>query len=765
MKSHLKTFFSPICLRIATCLIGICCFNAFAQNTHEFRLSEFYGGNAILRLQGGSANGDMSIPLSPLVKVTSAKLHLEAISSIALMERRSVLNVRFNNATIGQIAFDPSRPEFTADIDIPSSLWRSEYNSLTLVASHFADACQAPGAPDLWSEVNLYESSITINTEHVVDNLSLQALSSFFHPGVGSQRSVKLVTIDNDTFEDDIKQHSLPVIAQGLALREQYQTLEFEHISQALKRNEVELNERLETDEAIERYRHSSWYLGRNSNYNLHVLVATRDALREFLPETITNDIKGPFLKIQKTPSIRIGDRIIVAAQNRLIVSGLTAQEVAHASTVLAYMDDSLNPDDQINILSEQTLTSSLQANVTLQPGGAYSFRRMGNGDSTFFGAGTFSKKVEVRLPADYYVAESANVKLALNFGYGAGFGAGSILNILVNDEIIHGLALEEINGRSYREYLLSIPARYFSGGINQIEFSVNQATVPQIGECASASGEYLRFYLSDDSTISIPESVFIAKQPDLKLLAQTGYPFARFTGSEDTNIYISQQDMLSSALIIAGKVAQSAGNLVPSIQIVSGVPEVLSNNALVLAQPDDLSENLFSNVSTSITKVKKWPYRLQNELFNRVSGDSYNAYLRKQGAMEFTLEESALGELAVLVGSKNPTAQESGTLFFIVADSTTVLSKRVSELVHGPLWGQLSGDFFAWDNSESPQIVMQVSPTYEVGQADTISEIKAWLSNNPWYWLVVVFLLVVLASFITYTLIKNRNEKLKEQW
>jgi len=128
-------------------------------------------------------------------------------------------------------------------------------------------------------------------------------------------------------------------------------------------------------------------------------------------------------------------------------------------------------------------------------------------------------------------------------------------------------------------------------------------------------------------------------------------------------------------------------------------------------------------------------------------------------------LEESALGELAVLVGSKNPTAQESGTLFFIVADNTTVLSKRVSELVHGPLWGQLSGDFFAWDNSESPQIVMQVSPTYEVGQADTISEIKAWLSNNPWYWLVVVFLLVVLASFITYTLIKNRNEKLKEQW
>lgn len=765
MKLHLTTFFSPLCLRIATCLFGICCFNAFAQNTHEFRLSEFYGGNAILRLQGGSANGDMSIPLSPLVKVTSATLHLEAISSIALKEKRSVLNVRFNNATIGQIAFDSSRPEFTADIEIPSSLWRSEYNALTLVASHFAEACQAPGAPDLWSEVNLYESSITINTERVVDNLSLQALSSFFHPGVGSQRSVKLFTIKNDAFEKDIERQSLPVIAQGLALRKQYQTLEFEHISQLPQQADLALSERLETDTAMARYKYSSWYLGKKNNQDLHVLVGTQAALRAFLPDTTINDIKGPFLKIQKTPSIRIGDRTIVAAQNRLIVSGLTAKEVVQASTVLAYMDDSLNPDDQINILSEQNLTSSLQTNVTLQPGEAYSFRRMGNGDSTFFGAGTFSKKVEVRLPADYYVAESANVKLALNFGYGAGFGAGSILNILVNDEIIHGLALEEINGRSYREYLLSIPARYFNGGINHIEFSVNQATVPQIGECASASGEYLRFYLSGDSTISIPESVFIAKQPDLKLLAQTGYPFARFAGSEDTNIYISQRDMLSSALTIAGKMAQSAGNLVPSIEVVNGVPEVLSSNAMVLAQPDDLSENLFSNVSASITNVKKWPYRLQNELFNRVSGDTYNAYLRKQGALEFTLEESSLGELAVLVGSKNPTSKESGTLFFIVAESSSVLSKRVSELVQGTLWGQLSGDFFAWDNSESPQIIMQVSRTYEVGQADTISEIKAWLSNNPWYWLIVVFLLVLLASFITYALIKNRNEKLKEQW
>jgi hypothetical protein len=743
----------------------MCCFNTFAENTHEFRLSEFYGGNAILRLHGGSANGDMGIPLSPLVKVTSAKLHLEAISSIALLKQRSVLNVRFNNATIGQIAYDPSRPEFTADIDIPTSLWRNEYNILTLAASHYADVCQAPKAPDLWSEVNLFESSIKINTQYVVDDLSLQALSSFFHPGVGSQRSVKLFTIDSDTDEDDVKRQSLPVIAQGLALREQYQTLEFEHISQSSKYSDEGLSERLETEEAIDRYRHSSWYLGRKSNHDLHVLVATRDALQGFLPATIISEIKGPFLKIQKTPSVRIGNNTIVAAQNRLIVSGLTADDVAQASAVLAYMDDSLNPDDQINILGEQNATSSFQSKVTLQPGEAYSFRRMGNGDSTFFGAGTFSKKVEVRLPADYYVAESANVKLALNFGYGAGFGAGSILNILVNGEIIHGLSLEEINGRSYREYLLSIPARYFSGGVNQIEFSVNQATVPQIGECASASGEYLRFYLSGDSTISIPESVFIAKQPDLKLLAETGYPFARFTRSEDTNIYISQQDMLSSALTIAGKIAQSAGNLVPSIQIVSGVPEVLSNNALVLAQPEDLSEDLFSNVSTSITKVKKWPYRLQNELFNRVSGDAYNAYLRKQGAMEFTLEESSLGEMAVLVGSKNPTAQESGTLFFIVADSTPILSERISELVQGPLWGQLSGDFFAWDNSETPQIIMQVSRTYEVGQADTISEIKAWLSNNPWYWLVVVFLLVLLASFITYTLVKNRNEKLKEQW
>ena len=45
--------------------------------------------------------------------------YIEVVSSQALIKKRSQLYVRFNNATIGQIAFDPDRPSLVSEIAIP----------------------------------------------------------------------------------------------------------------------------------------------------------------------------------------------------------------------------------------------------------------------------------------------------------------------------------------------------------------------------------------------------------------------------------------------------------------------------------------------------------------------------------------------------------------------------------------------------------------------------------------------------------------------
>ena len=80
--------------------------------------------------------------------------------------------------------------------------------------------------------------------------------------------------------------------------------------------------------------------------------------------------------------------------------------------------------------------------------------------------------------------------------------------------------------------------------------------------------------------------------------------------------------------------------------------------------------------------------------------------------------------------------------------------------------WGQLGGDFFAWENPDQPALVMQVADVYVVGEfEDSWLQTRMWLSNYPWYWLIAFIVLVLFCSFIAYWLLRRRNNKMQDQW
>jgi len=747
-------------------LISLSCVNTYASNTEKFLLSDFYYGNPILKLNGINPSNQLSIPLSPRVKVTSAKLTLKVTSSIALIDRLSILNIRFNNTIIGQVAFDAKQPELTADVIIPTSLWHAEYNQLTFSASQHSSTCQDPNAPELWSELNLKDSYLTLQTDSAINRLNLHKLSSFFHPGIGGQQQAKIFTVKDDSNLALIEQDVLPIVVQGLSLRANYRPINFDY--QGLDFTNVESSEvnRTNSTQLIENYNRSSWYLNKLKTEDLHILVGTKETLKNALSEQTINNIKGPFLKVEKTPEIKIGNTILVPSQDRLIISGITADDLMQAAATLAYMDDRLNPDNAINIISQSSTSDHpVQTNITLHPGETYTFDQLGADSSIFTGIGMFSKYVQIRLPADYYVSEHARVKVIIDFSYGAGFGPGSILNTIVNGQVITGLILDDEEGDFYNDYTFSIPAKFFKGGMNTLEFSVSQKTELAGAECLNINGNYLRSQIDSSSKITLPESAHLAIQPDLNLLGKTGYPFAQFTQDQDANIYITQPEMRSAALTLSGKLAQSSGGLLPKLHIVSELPEKLSPNSIILATPEELSEPLFRNVSTSITNSKKWPYQLQNYLYNNISDtivDNSNNYKNDK---KVTIQNSSLGQLSVLVASKNPYAQETGTLFIITAQSSDLITERVEQLVQSTLWTQLSGDFFVWQDAKKPLIKMNVSTPYQMGDASSLIGVSAWLSNNPWYWVIAILLIVLLFSLLSYILLKRRHKKLKGEW
>jgi len=734
---------------------------AHAKTSNEFRLSEFYGGNSLLRLNGERPVQDLGIALSPLLAVSASTLHLKATSSITMLQERSTLNVRFNNVTIGQITLNPNKPNLSADVTIPSELWRPQYNTLTFAASQYVDRCQDANAPDLWSEINLYDSYISFDTTKVIDQLNLQQLSNFFHPGIGGQHHVQIFTLDEGKANSIINKFAVPTVAQALALRTQYQSLNinYQNIDSKIADIESIAKTVAKTD-----YKQSSWYTSDIDNDDIHILVGNKTSLQPILSEEDLANINGPYLKVERTPAVSIDGKEDITSKIRLIVSGVNDQDVVHAATTLAYMDDRLNPDQSVSINSTTNKLFLPQQQVTLQPGRTYTLSELDVSSINFNGPGLFNKKIDIRLPADFYAGETDTVKLSLDFSYGAGYEDGSTFNITVNGKVIHGLKLDKKDGDFYHNYDLSIPARLFEGGKNELAFNVNQNSIQLIGECRSVSGDYLHFQLDTDSEIEIPTVAHLARQPDLKLMGQTGYPFAQYKTQNDTALYITDEAMRSAALTIAGKLAQSSGNLIPNLYVEMGIPDTLTDTAMVLATPNALTSELYSDLTTAITDSKRWPYRLQNKLYNRVTAKN-NSDLQPNTAEEFTTQQSTLGDFSLLLAAKNPISTSTGTLFVIAAETPKLLNKRVEELVQGALWSQLSGDFFAWDDAKSPLIVMQVSSAYMLGKADSWTALGAWGTSHPWYLLLIIVAVVFMFMVLTWLLLKLRHQQIKEDW
>ena len=750
-------------------MLCLCVSFGLAAQTDTYRLTEFFGGDETLRLQGKAATLDIPIPLSSVTKVNSARLRLEVLSSQALIKKRSQLYVRFNNATIGQVAFDPQRPSLVSEIEIPKSLWREGFNSLTLaVSQHYAEQCVDGSAPELWSEINAYTSTLRIET--TIDNkpFKLEDLSGFFNPGIGGQRDVQLYTARE--IESELKQQTLPLVAQALALRNQYQPLIVVHDTFDDGYVLPQLKETENTywgEENVARYERTAWYLERKEKQPVHVLIGTVDALSPVLSDEVINDIDGAFLKTQRTPAFVKDGEVIVPASYRLIVSGTTPIEVLEAAKALAVMDDAINPVSQVTILSQtQMKADTLQRNFVLAPDNHYTFQDLGVPTSQFRDEGTFNKRVSFRLPADFYVPENASVNFFLDFGYGAGFGPGSVMNVSVNDELVHGLALNNDNGQSFRDYQLRVPARFFKGGINNVDFDLS-LRAPLAGvPCDDVSGKHLVFQLADSSAIEFPDAGNVAVQPNLALLSETAYPFARFKSAPVSTIVIPSDSYLGTALTLTAKLAQVAQVPLLNLQIREENNVSTDGSAIVLGTPETLSQIEQSEFSTAIEATKRWSYRLQNNLYNRIRTLTDDMSFKAMRVDGHTVQESDLGEQAVLTAQEHPTSSQTDTMFIIAAQSPELLQARVADLVSLSMWGQMAGDFFAWKNALSPSLVMQVSDKYEVGAGDdNWLYLRLWLSNNPWYWLIGFVAIVFVVSLFIYLLLKRRNKQVQDSW
>ncbi|MBE0510562.1 MAG: cellulose biosynthesis cyclic di-GMP-binding regulatory protein BcsB [Chromatiales bacterium] len=683
------------------------------------RLSEFTPHSGPIRLHGVAENFDLYIPLADTSEIKDGWLDLSLSRSIALQAERSSFRIMFNETTLAQIPFNPDQPMAHARLRIPDALWRKGFNKLTLsVIQHYVYRYEDPNAPELWTEIDLYNSSLSYKLAAADQGLRLQDLGGIFSPGIGGQATVLMLSSAAADFSsaDAHLPTSLPLLAQALALHRNYAPLNIQHAA-------------WQANTADDRTAFEAGAYHAEAADTAHLLIGTRAELSSVLPNGLLERIQGPFLQLAYTkPPKASAEQPQQVPAARLIVSGNTPEEVIQAAQML--LDT-----------TEGHSTPALPGHF-LQPQGRYSFAELGRNTVTLGGAG--NKRVGVKLPisGEFHTHESAQAELLLDFAYGAGVGMGSVMSVFLNGEFVHGLKLGQEHGAAFRNYRIELPARKLLPGINTLDFDFTMRPETFPGEYPTMPGSHLLVQILDSSSIRMPKASPLAVLPDLASFSATGFPYIAQSNHAAARLVVTDQALMGAALSLSGKLAQQAQRANTELRVLDQLANP-GGNMILLSTPAAMPEELFSEWSAALQRSKRWSLRALNQI--RTEGLLSLANASESGI----IHEQGLDKQAVMLAMRYPGQMDTHTLTILSADSHALLTQRVQSLLQPQLWNQLHGDLVSWEGLGKPLLGMRVNNFYEVGEQARWDRIMLSLSNNPWYWILALLLSAVLMALL----------------
>lgn len=723
--------------------------------SRTLELAKFVPTPGPLRLQDSMAQADLFVPFSPRFQAERLRLDLRFTNSIALVPDRSVLTIRFNQATLGQIRLEPNDPTVTAAINIPTDLAEPGFNALTFFATqHYESNCEDPESPELWTEIDTTRSTLRILGRIDNSGVTLADLAGVFGPGMGAVRELLMLTPPQSLSPERL--HALGLVTQGAALRAEYEPMGF-------------VQEYWRTDAGG----YDLGYLpAGTAKVDAHAMVATRDELAGILPASLTDRITGPFLALQP-----VGDDDHTL---RLIVSGRDMAEVTTAARALTILDFPFT-DAPFMVIKELVPASArrpLGFGRFLAPDREYTFRELGFRSTTAMSAGQKRFEITVPMPPNLYEEEGAMVELYLDLAYGAGLGPGSVLNITVNETFVQGILFDNNQGGRFREYKLLLPLRVFGPGDNTLILDSVLRPPAVIGECAGVKGRHLAFALYDTSRLVLPAAGAVAGQPDLRLFAGTGFPYYLPQAPVDSTFHVLDPALLPAAWEVLARMAQVAKAPMAHVSVALGRPESITGNALVIGPVDLLPDDLFAQMSYGVGRINKVPYRLLRGpegrpaegpltgFFNAVedlfsdAADGVGVLAGEERSDGYLAQVNSLGDNGVITAVQSPDGADA-TITVITGQGSALVDQAVDRLVQPAFWNRIGGDIAIWNDEPETVVSLTVHRQYQIGEASPWLTVRYALSRNPWEWIGGTVVVILLLAATTRWLLRRRRRNL----
>lgn len=446
----------------------------------------------------------IKVPLAPREVLRGAYIHLDAVNSTALIRSRSALTVRINGRVLQQFPLDPDKTHLVQDIVIPGDWLKVGYNEVTFeVIQHYTYDCEDPSSPELWTELNTIQSTITLDFAGLRPNLNptLAQLALAFDERAWLHHPVAFVSGSEHVNEAQLAAASM--VAQGIALRMGTEPVHY----QVFGAN-AGVSPQPSGDPNFPGLSQNV-VLGRDV-----VLIGRRAELSRYMSTGLYRATEtSPFVGIYPMAQ---GDSMV------LLVTGETDADVMAAARSLA------DPSFRFSEHAAETVKGDFgfKPPAELVPSHASSFADFAYRTASTRGSKLQSIYVKFKTPSDYGAQKGDLATVRLHFSYGAGLRRDSSLVLRLNGEFAMSVPLNDESGSEFLKYEVKLPAQFIRPGFNTLSFE--PVMVSHRDRCDAQRDDGMLLTVYEDSTIELPSPTVVPQAPDLARFSQGLWPYEK---------------------------------------------------------------------------------------------------------------------------------------------------------------------------------------------------------------------------------------------
>ncbi|MEB8195335.1 cyclic di-GMP binding protein [Raoultella terrigena] len=683
-------------------------------------------GSMVLR--GARPDGSVEFGMRSDEVVAKALLNLDYTPSPSLLPIQSQLKVYLNDELMGVLPVTKEQLGKKVKAQIPiDPLYITDFNRVRLeFVGHYRDVCENPASSTLWLDIGR-DSNLDLTYQSLKVRNDLSHFPVPFYDS-RDNRPLNLPMVFASA-PDGQQQQAAAIVASWFGSKAGWRGQQFPVYFNALP--------------------------DRNA-----IVFATNDRRPDFLREH--PPVNAPTIEMIDHPDNPYVKLLVVLGRDDKDLL-LAAKGIAQGN--ILFRGNSVVVDD----VKQLQARKPYDAPNWVRTDRAVTFAELKTYEQQLQSSGLVPDSINValNLPPDLYLLRANGIDMDLKYRYTMPpVKDSSRMDISLNDQFLQSFSLnssQDVNKLILRLPVLqglldgnsavTIPALRL-GAMNQLRFDfqyMNPMPGGSIDNCITFQPVQNHVVIGDDSTIDFSKYYHFITMPDLRVFANSGFPYSRMADLAETLVVVPKtptEGQVATLLESVGGISAQTGLAAINIQITDDGSQVKGKDADLLligsippALKDDTQINLLVEATKSWVKMPMRHYELPS------------IYPDDEARTPNTRADiTSSGPMAAIIGFQSP-YHDQRSVVALLADST-----RGNELLNDAL--NDSGKRAAMFGSavvvrESGVNSLRVGDVYYVGHLPWFERIWFALSSHPVLLAILAAVSIVLLAWVLWRMLR----------